>query len=103
MEVLVLCSYPLEAACTRYRIIQFIAPLAEKGINLTILPFFDKDEFAALYKKEQTLKKVIRLLNSARKRLFDSIKARKFDVLLVQREAMIIGPPVFEWLYKSIG
>lgn len=103
MEVLVLCSYPLEAACTRYRIIQFIAPLAENGINLTILPFFDKDEFAVLYKKGKTLKKVIRLLNSARKRLFDSIKARKFDVLLVQREAMVIGPPVFEWLYKRIG
>lgn len=103
MEVLGLCSYPLEAACTRYRLMQFVEPLAEKEINLTILPLFDKVEFASLYKSGQTLRKAIRLFNVARKRLFNSIEARRFDALLVQREAMIIGPPVFEWLYKTIG
>lgn len=103
MEVLGLCSYPLEAACTRYRLMQFVKPLAEKGINLTVLPLLDKDEFAGLYRRGQTLRKAVRLFNSARKRLFYSINARKFDALLVQREAMIVGPPVFEWLYKTIG
>lgn len=103
MEVLGLCSYPLEAACTRYRLMQFVAPLAEQGINLTVLPLLGKEEFAALYQKGQTARKAIRLLNSARRRLFDSVKARNFDALFVQREAMIIGPPVFEWLYKTIG
>lgn len=103
MEVLGLCSYPVEAAATRYRLTQFVAPLAEKGINLTILPLLGKDEFAALYQKGQTARKALRLLNSARRRLFDSVKARKYDALFVQREAMIIGPPVFEWLYKTIG
>lgn len=103
MEVLGLCSYPLEAACTRYRLMQFAAPLAEKGINLTILPFLDKDEFAVLYKSGQTVRKAVRLLRLARKRLVDAIKTRHFDALLVQREAMIFGPPVFEWIYKKIG
>lgn len=103
MKVLALCSYPLEAASTRYRLIQFIEPLARQGINLTVSPLFDKDEFAMLYRRGQNPRKAFRLINAARKRLFDSFKSREFDVIVVQREAMIVGPPVFEWLYKSIG
>lgn len=102
MEILGLCSYPLEAACTRYRLIQFVEPLAEKNINLTILPFLEKDEFANLYKSGRTAGKAVQLLNSARKRLVDVLKRRKFDALLIQREAMLFGPPVFEWLYITI-
>lgn len=103
MEVLGLCTYPLEAACTRYRLMQFVEPLAEKEINLTVSPLLTKNEFASLYRRGQNLQKAARLLNSARKRLFDSVKARKFDAIIVQREAMLAGPPVFEWLYKKIG
>ncbi len=103
MQVLALCSYPVEAAATRYRLIQFIAPLAEKGINLTVLPFLNKDEFASLYLPGQTSRKAFRMLNSAKKRLSDSLSSRKFDALLIQREAMMFGPPIFEWLAKTIG
>ena len=103
MKVLGLCSYPVEAACTRYRLVQYVAPLAEKGINLTVAPFLGKEEFASLYKPGQTLLKSIQMLNSARKRLSVSVKTRKFDALLIQREAMIFGPPLFEWLSKTIG
>ena len=103
MKVLGLCSYPLEAAATRYRLVQFIAPLAEKGISLEVFSFLNKDEFASLYKPGGVFRKIIRLLKLTGKRLFNSLNAKKFDVVLVQREAMIIGPPIFEWLYKTIG
>ncbi len=103
MEVLGLCTYPVEAACTRYRLVQYINPLAEKKINLTVLPFLGKEEFASLYQPGQTFRKAVYMLNSARKRLSDSLSARKFDALLVQREAMIFGPPIFEWLSKTVG
>ena len=39
MNVLAFASYPVEAAATRYRLHQFISPLAERGISLTIKPF----------------------------------------------------------------
>jgi len=103
MEVLGLCSYPVEAAATRYRLIQYVAPLAERGINLTVLPFLDKDEFASLYLPGQTFQKAACMLNAARKRLLNSLKSNKFDALLVQREAMLFGPPVSEWIAKTIG
>lgn len=103
MKVLGICSYPLEAACTRYRLMQFAAPLAEKGINLTVEPFLDKDEFKEFYKNGQTVRKAFGLINAARKRLTGAFEARRFDALFVQREAMLFGPPVFEWLYSKIG
>ena len=50
MNVLVLSSYPVEAAATRYRLVQFIAPLAERGITLDVRPFLDPRLFASLYR-----------------------------------------------------
>jgi glycosyltransferase involved in cell wall biosynthesis len=42
-------------------------------------------------------------MRSAFKRFGDVFAARKADVLLVQREAMIFGPPVIEWLVTRAG
>jgi len=39
MRVLGLCLYPVEAASTRYWMSQFIPPLRENGIELTVNPF----------------------------------------------------------------
>lgn len=103
MKVLGLCSYPLEAACTRYRLMQFVEPLAENDIDLTVAPFLNKTEFANFYKSGGTTLKAVRLLNSAWKRAVKVFEARHFDALFVQREAMLFGPPLFEWLYRKIG
>ena len=40
MRVLGLCSYPVEAAATRYRLMQFVEPLAKKGIELEASSFW---------------------------------------------------------------
>ena len=41
MYVLALSSYPVEAAATRYRLVQYVAALAMRGITLEIRPFLD--------------------------------------------------------------
>lgn len=63
MEVLGLCSYPVEAAATRYRFTQFVNPLAEKGINLTVNPFLNSEEFASFYKSGKTFRKTLGMFN----------------------------------------
>lgn len=103
MKVLGLCSYPLEAACTRYRLMQYIEPLAERKINLTVSPLIDSDEFAMLYRRGGNVRKAAKLLNSVLKRASDLLKANQYDAIIIQREAMIVGPPVFERLYKILG
>jgi glycosyltransferase involved in cell wall biosynthesis len=103
MNVLALASYPVEAAATRYRLEQFVGPLAERGITLNVRPFLDSKLFASLYKRGQMPRTALGLARSSLKRLGDVAAARSADVVLVQREAMMFGPPLIEWLTTRLG
>ncbi|HEY0077484.1 MAG TPA: glycosyltransferase [Pyrinomonadaceae bacterium] len=103
LRVLGLASYPLEAAATRYRLEQYVAPLAERGVRLEVRPFIDSRLFKSLYRRDELSRNVLRLAGASLARLRDAWAARHTDVLLVQREAMIFGPPVVEWLATRLG
>ncbi|MDT5269288.1 MAG: hypothetical protein QOH49_1474 [Acidobacteriota bacterium] len=103
MKVLALASYPVEAAATRFRVAQFVAPLAERGIEVELVPFMDAQLFGAFYRREGKALTAGALALAAARRLGDAWRARRADVLLVQREAMIFGPPVVEWLAMKLG
>lgn len=98
MKVLGLSSYPVEAAATRYRLTQFIDPLTERGITLTVRPFLDSEAFYLLYQRRALLHTAFALFKAFLRRLQDLWLLRRADVVLVQREAMLFGPPWFEWL-----
>jgi len=102
MKVLALASYPVEAAATRFRLEQFVRPLAERGIALTIHPFLDSRLFASLYQNGSYARTAAGFLKSAFLRLGDVMSARQADVILVQREAMMFGPPLVEWLTARV-
>ena len=103
MRVLGLCSYPIEAAATRYRLAQFVEPLARAGIDLEISSLIGSDEFKFLYQKKSLSQKIFRLGNPLFQRFVDSFKMKSYDMLLVQREVMFFGPAFFERLYRRIG
>lgn len=103
MKVLGVCTHPVEAAATRYRLYQFIEPLAEKGIELNVLPFLDSETFKRIYKSGSLLSKFRGLSSAVSKRFFQVFESRKYDVVLVQREAMIFGPAIFENLFRKLG
>jgi len=98
IRVLALASYPVEAASSRYRIVQFIEPLAERGIDVTFSPFLDRALFEVLYKPGLLLRRTPRLLMRTVRRLGAVLAATNADVVFVQREAMLFGPPIIEWL-----
>lgn len=102
MKVLGLASYPTEAAATRYRLEQFVGPLADRGIRLTVRPFIDSKLFARLYQRQAVARTALTLLRSALLRLRDLWLIRKAQVVFVQREAMLFGPPLFEWLIVNV-
>ena len=103
MNVLALSSYPVEAAATRYRLVQYVAALAVRGITLEIRPFLDSKLFASLYRRGELARTSLGLLRAGIRRLGDVFAARNVDVVFVQREAMIFGPPLIEWLAKRLG
>jgi glycosyltransferase involved in cell wall biosynthesis len=102
IRVLALASYPVEAASSRYRIVQFIEPLATRGIDVTFSPFLDSALFAALYQPGKLLPRLPRVLLRTLGRLGVLIAAARADVVFVQREAMLFGPPVIEWLASAV-
>src|SRR3954454_10164101 len=103
MKVLALASYPVEAAATRYRLQQFVAPLAERGISLDVRPFLDSRLFTTLYRRDNLPRTALGVLKASLERLGDVWGADDADVVLVQREAMLFGPPVVEWLTTRVG
>ncbi len=98
MNVLGLSSYPVEAAATRYRLEQFVGPLADRGITLTVRPFLDSKAFEMLYQRHALPYTLLALVKSGLRRLKDVLLLSQTDVVLVQREAMLFGPPLIEWL-----
>src|SRR5947207_5609250 len=102
MKVLALASYPTEAAATRYRLEQFVRPLAEGDIDLTIHPFLNSKLFEKLYRREALPLTALGLISAILRRSGDVLSASQADVVLVQREAMIFGPPLLEWLITCV-
>ncbi|HAF14712.1 MAG TPA: hypothetical protein DCK93_01800 [Blastocatellia bacterium] len=98
MNVLGLSSYPVEAAATRYRLEQFVGPLADRGITLTVRPFLDSKAFEMLYQRHALPYTAVALMKSGLRRLKDLLLLSQADAVLVQREAMLYGPPLIEWL-----
>lgn len=103
MRVLGLCSYPIEAAATRYRLAQFVEPLAKKGINLEISSFLDREQFALLYQNQSLPEKISTIAKPFFKRLSEISWIRRYDLIFVQREAMFFGPAFFEWISQKFG
>jgi glycosyltransferase involved in cell wall biosynthesis len=102
MKVLALCSYPIQAAATRYRLEQFVNPLAERDIELSIRPFLDSKLFELMYQREAWLPISTGLLRASLRRLRDLLGTLRANVVLIQRESMIFGPPVIEWFIARV-
>jgi len=82
--------------------IQFIEPLAEQGIELSVYPFIDSSLYGSLYNRSQWPRTALGLSLAAVRRVRELVRARKADVVFVQREAMMFGPPLVEWLTVNL-
>jgi glycosyltransferase involved in cell wall biosynthesis len=94
--VLALTLAPEESAATRFRVLQLVPALAAAGIHLDTRPFLDGRAFAGLYDRARWKATTARLALAAARRIVDVARVRRYDVVLVQREAMLAGPPVVE-------
>lgn len=103
LRVLGVAAYPLTAAATRYRLVQLIEPLAARGVQLEVVTFLDDATFATLYDRSAWPSTTRGLLRGTARLCTVPWRARSTDVLLVQREAALVGPPVVELAARAIG
>ncbi len=103
MRVLALTSYPVEAAATRFRLQQMVRPLEDHGVELDVRPLLSSAAFSGLYDRASAVQTAWRLGRAHLRRLRDVVDSRGFDVVLLQREAALLGPPVIEVLIRGVG
>ena len=98
LRVLALASYPDLAASTRYRVSQYVSLLSQHDIQVDVRPFLSDRVMAGLYDRRKVVATTAGVLAGLARRAFESLRITDYDLVLVQREAALIGPPMFEWL-----
>ncbi|MEO6588003.1 MAG: hypothetical protein ABIP06_01635, partial [Pyrinomonadaceae bacterium] len=71
--------------------------------ELTVLPFFNSETFKVFYKDGSNFSKLRSVFGGLSKRFFQVFESRKYDLVFIQREAMLFGPAFFEVLFQKIG
>lgn len=103
LQVLALTPYPLEGPCARYRAYQFAPELEKLGVSMTVRPFVSSAYYRRFYQAGTTPLKVAHLLLFQLRRSQILSRAAKSDVIFVQREAAIFGPPYLEfWIARLL-
>src|SRR5580704_12713720 len=97
-RLLVLASYPRSGAASRFRACAYFQVLRARGIEAELWPFMDEGFAAGLYGPGRRAYKAIGIAGFALRRLAQVLPARSFDAVMVQREAALIGPALFEGL-----
>ncbi len=103
IQAVALATFPVEAAATRFRVAQFIPALAEADIEVMLLPFLTAADFEGLYNRKRMVLTAFRLLRALFRRLGELPRIFAADVLFIQREAMLFGPPLIEWLAARVA
>ena len=103
IRVLALSPIPEEGAGCRFRIAQFVPYLRSVGIDVTLRSLFTADFFNLVYRRGQYARKASGFARLAMKHLASLRDLSRFDVVLLYREMLPIGPAIVERLLAMRG
>lgn len=87
----------------RYRIEQWARSLERQDFHFTFVPFESENLHRVLYQPGRYGMKIVLMLEAYLRRLRMLARVRRFDVVLIHREAALIGPAVIERLLARQG
>jgi glycosyltransferase involved in cell wall biosynthesis len=99
VNVLALAAYPERIASTRFRVSVYLPHLANAGMRVELVPWLDDGAAANLY-REGGLSRAARNGVRGVARQLTALRSR-WDVVWIQREAMLAGPPIVEALART--
>lgn len=103
IRVLALVTLPSLGASNRLRVEQYGPLLRDRGIILEVSPYFDDATYRILYQPGRVLRKARGVLRGAMRRLWDVLRATRYDLVLVHRESAPLGPPLVERALRLLG
>jgi len=103
MRALFLSTNTPDAAYVRYRALQYFPALESAGIACTVRHVFDPSLEGLIYRPGKGGEKAARLGAGALRRLAHVLSARRYDVVVLLREAFLVGPPLWEALLALEG
>src|SRR6187401_2956079 len=80
----------------RFRMEQYFPYLEQNGFVCDYSWFIDEKDDKVFYSKGRMLRKAMIFLKATAVRLSDVLRANKYDVIFVQREAFMTGSVFFE-------
>ncbi len=101
MDLLCLTRYDRAGASSRYRTYQYLPHLREAGFNVEEAPLLGHGYVDNLYRGSR--QSAIRLLRSAFERAWKLRRARKYDIVWIEKELFPWVPDVFEQLLQRFG
>ena len=101
MDLLCLTRYDRAGASSRYRTYQYLPHLRDAGFNVEEAPLLGHGYVDNLYRGSR--QSAIRLLRSALERAWKLRRARKYDIVWIEKELFPWVPDVFEQLLRRFG
>jgi glycosyltransferase involved in cell wall biosynthesis len=104
VRVLVLAPYPLgHAPSQRFRWEQYLEPLRECGIVLEPSCFLDDHGMRVVHRAGAWGEKTRLAVFGGMRRLRDTVNARRYELILVHRESLPLGPAWVERALVALG
>jgi glycosyltransferase involved in cell wall biosynthesis len=94
---------PGRSPSQRFRFEQYLDYFKQKGFDHELSYLLSASDDKAFYSPGHPFRKLSILLKSAFGRMSDAIKAKKYDIIFIQREAFMTGSVFFEKMLKRSG
>jgi len=101
MKILFFTKYSQKGGSSRYRTYQYLDYLRQQGVKANVSPLLGDEYLERAYTGRGIPK--LYLLRTFSKRLLDIYKARKYDLIVIEKELFPHIPPVFEHLLRLIN
>jgi L-malate glycosyltransferase len=101
-RLLVLCPNPVGVApAQRLKYEQYFDYLEENGIDVTVSPFMTDRFWKIVYEPGRMSEKIFWTIAGYGRRVFDLVRAARFDAVYVALWVTPFGPPIFERLLNA--
>jgi glycosyltransferase involved in cell wall biosynthesis len=96
-KILIIADHRLNRSPSqRYRFEQYLEYFKSQGFDWELSEIITEKDDAVFYKPGNYVKKAFIILKSFKIRFKDLLRAKRYDVVFIQREALLIGSSFFE-------